>query len=378
MKKIFYFICTLFPLSTAFGQCPSSFSFAVSSETVSFTNQSIVSNAHYFWNFGDGTGSNSINPVHAYPETGKYMVSLFVLDTISNCSSNNDQWISVIKSSTHTCQPVLLKDSTFYNGSPNGISLLLTDSSVNCNNCLRYMEVGANQMQLAPIPLLINGLSARYVGRMNYHAYDSTVFQWINRRGLYKTTLFRYQSSKHYNNCSANFEFIVVSQDAGGQRILFKAMNRTATTYKWYLAQGATSTVMPTTDTVSVYYPFNLFSNKLVIVVLSTTGSPGCKDTLIQTIRIPDMGPTSVGINEYSSVKTSFSIYPNPTHDKIVVTSIVEFEKITLINSLGQEVFVLNKPSRIQEIDISHLPPGIYLTKIENKMEQSSYKIVKE
>ncbi len=344
MKKVLRFIFPLIPLSSAFGQCTSSFSFAINSETISFTNQTNVLNAHYFWNFGDGTGSNSTSPVHSFPETGKYMVSLYVLDTISNCSSYNDQWISVIKSSTYTCQPVLLKDSTFYNGSPNGISLQLTDSSVNCNNCLRYLEVGTNQNALAPGTLLINGLPARYVGRMDYHAYDSTVFQWITRRSLYKTTLFRYQSSKHFNNCSANFEFKVVSQSAGGQRILFKAMNRTATAYKWYLGQATTSTVVPTTDTLSIYYPFNLFSNRLVFVALSTTGSTGCKDTLIQTIRMPDMGPTSVGVNEYDSDKISLNIYPNPAQDKIVVTGIVDFEKITLINSLSQEIFVFIKP----------------------------------
>jgi parallel beta-helix repeat protein len=35
----------------------------------------------YFWDFGDGTNSTSKNPTHVYQSTGKYLVSLEVLDT---------------------------------------------------------------------------------------------------------------------------------------------------------------------------------------------------------------------------------------------------------------------------------------------------------
>ena len=55
--------------------------FAVSSfsietgQAVYFTNNSL--HADYFeWNFGDGTYSDVINPVHSYPYPGSYTVSL--------------------------------------------------------------------------------------------------------------------------------------------------------------------------------------------------------------------------------------------------------------------------------------------------------------
>jgi len=73
-----------------------------------------------------------------------------------------------------------------------------------------------------------------------------------------------------------------------------------------------------------------------------------------------------------------FNIYPNPTQDKIVINSTMEVEKITVVNSLGQELFILNKPALKQEIDLSHLPVGIYFLKAENKQRQQVFKLVKE
>lgn len=50
------------------GQYNALYSFGAYFETVEFYNQSTVPNAHYFWNFGDGTGSNIHNPIHKFPE----------------------------------------------------------------------------------------------------------------------------------------------------------------------------------------------------------------------------------------------------------------------------------------------------------------------
>ncbi|MBX7182781.1 MAG: hypothetical protein K1X82_11775, partial [Bacteroidia bacterium] len=45
-------------LTIALGQnCESLFTYTTNFEEVSFYNQSSISNAHYFWNFGDGTSS---------------------------------------------------------------------------------------------------------------------------------------------------------------------------------------------------------------------------------------------------------------------------------------------------------------------------------
>jgi DNA-binding beta-propeller fold protein YncE len=55
--------------------------------TVTFTNESIVPEPagipSYFWNFGDGTSSAEVNPVHLYPKAGVYEVKLVITMSVS-------------------------------------------------------------------------------------------------------------------------------------------------------------------------------------------------------------------------------------------------------------------------------------------------------
>lgn len=70
----------------------SSFFYIVDNNTVSFTNQSAGANT-YLWNFGDGTTSTEVNPVHTYTSKTIYNATL----TASNyCySTDNQQSIEV-------------------------------------------------------------------------------------------------------------------------------------------------------------------------------------------------------------------------------------------------------------------------------------------
>src|ERR1700683_502434 len=106
MRKIIVLMALAVTITaSAVGQCTTLFSFAAYFNTVTFINQSSVSNAHYFWNFGDGTGSNIVNPEHTFANNGDYLVTLFAHDTVSNCSSYYEYWVNVIKYSTDPCQP---------------------------------------------------------------------------------------------------------------------------------------------------------------------------------------------------------------------------------------------------------------------------------
>ena len=69
------------------------FAAGINNATVSFTNAS----QHYqtlLWDFGDGTTSTSVNPVHTYAASGTYTVRLTVTN---NCGSSTiEQSIQVI------------------------------------------------------------------------------------------------------------------------------------------------------------------------------------------------------------------------------------------------------------------------------------------
>lgn len=63
--------------------------------TVSFTDASTVGANSWNWNFGDGQTSTAQNPTHTYATAGNYTVSLTSQNTISGCSDNVTQNITI-------------------------------------------------------------------------------------------------------------------------------------------------------------------------------------------------------------------------------------------------------------------------------------------
>ncbi|MBS1564954.1 MAG: PKD domain-containing protein [Bacteroidetes bacterium] len=69
------------------------------------TSSPISPNVHFVWNFGDGTSSNDINPVHTYAANGSFVVSL-VSEAGTGC--RKQVWDSVfVKCGVDSCNIVL-------------------------------------------------------------------------------------------------------------------------------------------------------------------------------------------------------------------------------------------------------------------------------
>ncbi|MBN2745739.1 MAG: PKD domain-containing protein [Bacteroidales bacterium] len=62
---------------------------------IHFLNASYVNNAKYHWDFGDGDSSTLMNPSHEFPSTGKYLVTLTAIDSVSGCYSVKSDSIKV-------------------------------------------------------------------------------------------------------------------------------------------------------------------------------------------------------------------------------------------------------------------------------------------
>ncbi|PCI99404.1 MAG: hypothetical protein COB15_04275 [Flavobacteriales bacterium] len=61
----------------------------------SFTNSSTGNISAHYWNFGDGTTSNAVNPTHNYVANGLFVVSLYTVDSAGICADNYYQTIQV-------------------------------------------------------------------------------------------------------------------------------------------------------------------------------------------------------------------------------------------------------------------------------------------
>ncbi|HIF14843.1 MAG TPA: PKD domain-containing protein, partial [Bacteroidetes bacterium] len=92
---------------------------------VNFINQSEGGDI-YNWDFGDGDSSNQENPSHNYLDTGRYTVSLNVVDTLSGCEYTSYRYVdilalggSIIADTLSGCAPLSV---SFNSGSQDAIS----------------------------------------------------------------------------------------------------------------------------------------------------------------------------------------------------------------------------------------------------------------
>lgn len=117
-----------------------------------------------------------------------------------------------------------------------------------------------------------------------------------------------------------------------------------------------------TTDSPGIY----------TVAVTNTVNS--CKSSAELTVVI------CVGI-ENEIINTSFSVYPNPTNDKVKIefpNVVPQTTKIEVINSHGQRIGMYNPTATKEEIDLSAYPKGIYFFKIQNDFTRKSFKILRE
>ncbi len=89
------------------------------------------------------------------------------------------------------------------------------------------------------------------------------------------------------------------------------------------------------------------------------------------------IAPCITGINELTVNNEGIHIYPNPSNDKIYIEQ-RNGDKISLTNTLGQTVFVLNHPEPNQEIDLTLFTAGIYFLNVQTATYKKTFKILKE
>jgi hypothetical protein len=180
----------------------------------------------------------------------------------------------------------------------------------------------------------------------------------------------------------------------GGNAILM------ATLRKW-------NTVTHVRDQVgmAIYNMTSSSSNYTQISVPFNYSLPDTPDTLEIKVMAGDVGPGglimpgneffvddisftfTVGINENSKNNPSITVFPNPTSDKVSVSSSGIINTIEIYNMLGEKVYSTNNfkqstsPADRQvsnEIYFSNLQNGVYFIKIYDGEKFYSEKIVKQ
>ena len=85
---------------------------------------------------------------------------------------------------------------------------------------------------------------------------------------------------------------------------------------------------------------------------------------------------TYVGIDDIKFA--SFSIVPNPAQNDITISAGVNFNKVEIINFLGQTVISQTNDDQTVKIDVSNLTNGVYFVRIASENGMSVKKFVKQ
>lgn len=89
--------------------------------------------------------------------------------------------------------------------------------------------------------------------------------------------------------------------------------------------------------------------------------------------------PLSTNLNSNTDQENAISVYPNPTKDKVELSSDVEFKKITINSIDGKVLKTFSSTQKNQTIDISTLSKGIYFINITTVTDKLiTKKIVKD
>lgn len=88
----------------------------------------------------------------------------------------------------------------------------------------------------------------------------------------------------------------------------------------------------------------------------------------------------NLGLKE-NEINSDVRLYPNPFKNNLTLELSNELSpnsKLTIINTLGQIVFIYQEPKNKQEIDLSFLSRGVYYLTLEGKHGRKVVKFIKE
>ena len=308
------------------------FNYSDSLLTVHFIDSSTNAYA-YHWEFGDGDTSSQTNPTHTYSTAGNYTVSLIVY---SNCSSDTSS--ITINVFANNNPPIC--DFSFL---VNNLTVIFSDSSQNATNY--YWDFGDGDTSHLANPSHIYLLAGIY-------SVKHRVSNSIDNDSIVK------QVSVNVQLPNANFAYTFL---ANSYTVEFHDSSQNSNTYLWDFGDGSTSSQMN---------PTHLFpGDNTYDVKLTVSNSFGIDSITKQVI-------VNYNTIESSTDQPLFSIYPNPLHNKINIST--DYTKYTLeFRSLDNKLLITTTESQDAKVDVSMFPKGVYIIVIKTDKAVLSQKIIK-
>ncbi|NEN25632.1 T9SS type A sorting domain-containing protein [Cryomorpha ignava] len=127
-------------------------------------------------------------------------------------------------------------------------------------------------------------------------------------------------------------------------------------------------------QTGSGFNPYHFFAESGIYTVCATAFNQCGADSVC--ITIDALGPVGIkAINGFEEIR----VYPNPAHEVVYIDNASPGTRIDVINAVGQILHSNSLQSSPSQIDISTLPPGVYLLQLTGNDGKRGYgRFVKE
>ncbi len=267
MKKFYFLIVFLIIRFNSFSQCSANYSYTGNTDTLFFSNTSAVSNAHFFWHFGDGSGSNDVNPTHIFPDDGDYLVTLYCYDTISLCSNFYETFIHVDKPDTVACD--LLLDAYV-----SGSTLMTINQSTNCSGFSINCGAGPGMNYCSGVSLSGGGPNQLWLAWIRSSTNDSIYGARIWEE-YYNTVPNYFDPVENYQDCSTNFE-VLIDYQTNGALVTLTSMNKSGNSTFTIIGFG--NPINLPGPTASYLYPYVTYTRNFPWLINHTKSDPsnGC------------------------------------------------------------------------------------------------------
>jgi len=332
-----------------------------------------------FWDFGDNTGSNELNPIHTFPGSGTWSVCATVVQGGITCYTCIDVYIA---GDTTIVNPSCSAD--FYASTSALTGYYIPTGYANNDSYSWDFGDGSSSLEMYP-----------------YHTYEVA--------GLYDVCLLVWSENCFENFCqqvlipqtneipidSLCNAYFVVSQENPFEVNIVNITTGNDLTFSWTVS----SSFISVTGT-GPYPTIQVSETGSFLVCVTATNSAGCSATLCDSLFVAENGNiggkvsaagftinvlspqlitgyTTMGMNESELENVSF--YPNPFNDVLNISSsssdLKGYEIISIEGKKVQQGAILGKS---QTVNTSDLGKGIYLLNVIDKAgNQKVQKIVK-
>ena len=317
---------------------------------------------NYFWDFGDGTTSTLLNPLHSFSSGGNHIVCFTASNPSSACNFTHCDTIF-----TSSCNAAI----TFtHDSTGNGITFSSNTTGTSDTYAWTFGD----------------GSTSSFANPYHVYANNGTYTVCLTvSSGTDTTCWFSICTTVSLSGlCNADFDIIQDSVNINHYWVLNYSGNSNSA-FLWNFGDGDTSILQYPSHTYSGTGSYNL--------CVTVSDNNGCSDThceWLYVLRSPNpvtitvIDPLTLGINEQAVLKTNLENYPNPFNGNTTINySVSNAAKVelTVYDLLGNKIASIensNKPAGNYSViwNADNIPEGLYLLQLKANNQVSTKKII--